>query len=75
MGFCEAVIASTIRWESRVVVLSDSSHGFTTSTEPELKNNSQLPVAADVPLISQLKAADISYGVEIGYRSISKYSC
>lgn len=56
-------------------MLSDPSHGFATSTEPELKNNSQLSPAADVPLISQMKAAGISYGVEIGYRSISKYSC
>lgn len=30
---------------------------------------------ADVSLISQMKAAGISYGVEIAYRSISKYSC
>lgn len=61
--------------KSKVAVLSGPSHRFATSTEPELKNNSQLSAAAVVPLISQMNAASISYGVEIGYRSISKYSC
>lgn len=51
-------------------MLVDPSRGFATSTEPELKNNGQLSLAADVPLIRQMKAAGISYGVEIAYRSI-----
>lgn len=36
------------------------------------ENNTQLSLST---LISQMKDAGISYGVEIAYRSISKYSC
>lgn len=41
------------------------------------ENNSQLSPAFSLSaaLIGQMKAAGISYRVEIAYRSISKYSC
>lgn len=73
MGSCEAVIVSRMRWEERRRWILPRIRSLRPS--PGWKTIGGCRPAAHVPLISQMKAAGISYGVEIAYRSISKYSC
>lgn len=68
IGSCDAVIVSTKSKEALATLLA-------IVFQPGLKTIASCCLLADVPLISQMKAAGISYGVEIAYRSISKYSC